>query len=39
MLAEEQVVVRAIDPEARGFFLVDEHPVMAQARRERLASA
>ncbi len=36
---EEQVTVRAIDPRARGFFEVEEHPAMAAARRERLAMA
>jgi len=37
--AEEQVVVRAIDPRAKGFFEVEEHPVLAAARRERLKTA
>jgi hypothetical protein len=37
--AEEQVVVRTIDPKARGWFDVEDHPVMAAARRERLKAA
>jgi HK97 family phage portal protein len=37
--AEEQVMVRAIDPRARGWFDVEDHPVMAAARRERLKVA
>ena len=37
--AEEQVCVQAIDPQARGFFEVEEHPVLAAARRDRLKTA
>ncbi len=37
--AAEQACVQAIDPHARGFFEVEEHPVLAQARRERLKTA
>jgi HK97 family phage portal protein len=37
--AEEQVMVRAISPTARGWFDVEDHPVMAAARRERLKVA
>jgi HK97 family phage portal protein len=36
---EEQRVVKAIDPRAKGFFEVEEHPAMAAARRERLEMA
>jgi HK97 family phage portal protein len=37
--AEEDVVVKAIDPEADGWFDVEDHPVLTQARRSRLAAA
>jgi HK97 family phage portal protein len=37
--AEEQVCVRAIEPGAKGFFEVEEHPVLATARRDRLKTA
>jgi hypothetical protein len=37
--AEESVTVKAIDPEADGWFDVEDHPVLAQARRARLAAA
>src|SRR5262249_37189078 len=37
--AEEQVTVRAIEPKAMGWFDVEDHPVMAAARRERLKVA
>ena len=37
--AEEGVVVRSIDPAADGWFDVEDHPVLTQARRARLAAA
>jgi HK97 family phage portal protein len=37
--AEEQVTVKSIDPEAEGWFDVEDHPVLAEARRSRLAAA
>jgi phage portal protein BeeE len=37
--AEESVTVKAIDPEADGWFDVEDHPVLTQARRARLAAA
>ncbi len=37
--AEEAVTVRAIDPNADGWFDTEDHPVLAAARRERLATA
>ena len=37
--AEEDVVVKAIDPAADGWFDVEDHPVLTQARRGRLAAA
>jgi HK97 family phage portal protein len=37
--AEERVAVKAVDPEADGWFDVEDHPVLAAARRERLAAA
>ena len=37
--AEESVTVKAIEPEADGWFDVEDHPVLAQARRARLAAA
>jgi HK97 family phage portal protein len=37
--AEEGVVVKAIDPEADGWFDVEDHPVLTEARRARLAAA
>ena len=37
--AEEDVVVKAIEPEADGWFDVEDHPVLTQARSARLAAA
>ncbi len=37
--AEESVTVKAIDPKADGWFDVEDHPVLAEARRGRLAAA
>lgn len=37
--ADEDVTVKSIDPNARGWFDVEDHPVLAQARRERLSAA
>jgi HK97 family phage portal protein len=37
--AEEEVAVRALDPEAMGWFDLDSLPIMQQARRQRLAAA
>lgn len=37
--AEEQKVVKLLEPRARGYFALDEHPIMAEARRERLKAA
>jgi HK97 family phage portal protein len=37
--AEEDVVVKAIDPAASGWFDVEDHPVLTEARRARLAAA
>ena len=37
--AEDDVTVKSIDPTADGWFDVEDHPVVAAARRERLASA
>jgi hypothetical protein len=37
--AEEQKCVQAIEPSAKGFFEVEEHPVLATARRDRLKTA
>jgi HK97 family phage portal protein len=37
--AEEDVTVKAIDPTADGWFDVEDHPVLTQARRARLAAA
>lgn len=37
--AEEDVTVKMIDPSASGWFDVDDHPVLQQARRTRLAAA
>ena len=37
--AEEDITVKAIDPTACGWFDVEDHPVLAQARRNRLAAA
>ncbi len=39
LAAEEQRTVRLIDPRATGWFDVDEHPILAEARRNRLAAA
>lgn len=37
--AEEDAVVKAIDPAAEGWFDVEDHPLLAEARRGRLAAA
>jgi phage portal protein BeeE len=37
--AEEAVAVKAIDPAADGWFDVEDHPVLTEARRARLAAA
>jgi hypothetical protein len=37
--AQEDVVVKSIEPEADGWFDVEDHPVLAEARRTRLAAA
>ena len=37
--AEEAVTVKAIDPTADGWFDTEDHPVLAAARRDRLAAA
>lgn len=37
--AEETVTVKAIDPNAEGWFDVEDHPVLSAARRDRLAAA
>jgi hypothetical protein len=37
--AEEDVLVKTVDSNARGWFDVEDHPVLAQARRDRLAAA
>jgi HK97 family phage portal protein len=37
--AEEDVTVKAIDPTADGWFDVEDHPVLTEARRARLAAA
>jgi HK97 family phage portal protein len=37
--AEEAVTVRSIDAEADGWFDVEDHPVLTEARRSRLAAA
>jgi hypothetical protein len=37
--AEEDATVKAIDPNAQGWFDVEDHPVLAEARRGRLAAA
>lgn len=37
--AEEDVTVKAIDPSANGWFDVEDHPVLTQARRDRLNAA
>ena len=37
--AEETATVRSIDPAADGWFDVEDHPVLTQARRARLAAA
>jgi phage portal protein BeeE len=37
--AEEQYIIRAIDPSAVGWFDIDSLPIMHQARRNRLAAA
>jgi len=39
LAAEEATTVRAIDPEATGWFDLDSLPIMQQARRQRLAAA
>ncbi len=37
--AEEQITVRALDPEAAGWFDLDSLPILQQSRRTRLAAA
>src|SRR5512133_3846692 len=37
--AEDDVTVKAIDPEADGWFDTEDHPVLAESRRSRLAAA
>src|SRR5437899_12099051 len=37
--AEDDVTVKAIDPKADGWFDPEDHPVLAAARRDRLAAA
>jgi HK97 family phage portal protein len=37
--AEEDACIKSIEPSARGWFDVEDHPVLAQARRDRLAAA
>jgi HK97 family phage portal protein len=37
--AEEDITVKAIEPGASGWFDVEDHPVLAEARRTRLAAA
>jgi HK97 family phage portal protein len=37
--AEEEVTVKSIDPDADGWFDVEDHPVLTEARRSRLAAA
>jgi HK97 family phage portal protein len=37
--AEEDITVKTIDPSARGWFDVEDHPVLTAARRERLTAA
>jgi len=37
--AEDDISVKAIDPNADGWFDTEDHPVLAAARRDRLASA
>ena len=37
--AEDDVTVKAIDPNADGWFDTEDHPVLAAARRDRLAAA
>jgi hypothetical protein len=37
--AEDDVRIKSIDPKADGWFDVEDHPVVAAARRERLAAA
>ena len=37
--AEDDITVKAIDPTADGWFDTEDHPVLAAARRERLAAA
>jgi len=37
--AEDDVTVKSIDPNAEGWFDTEDHPVLAAARRERLAAA
>jgi phage portal protein BeeE len=37
--AEEDVTVKSIEPAATGWFDVEDHPVLAEARRTRLAAA
>ncbi len=37
--AEEDAAVKCLDPEAQGWFDVEDHPVLTEARRSRLAAA
>lgn len=37
--AEETVTIQSIDPSSRGWFDVEDHPVLAENRRSRLAAA
>jgi hypothetical protein len=37
--AEDDVIVKSIDPAADGWFDTEDHPVLAAARRDRLAAA
>jgi HK97 family phage portal protein len=37
--AEEDVAVKSLDPAARGWFDVEDHPLLTEARRARLAAA
>ena len=37
--AEEDITIKTIDPSARGWFDVEDHPVLTAARRERLTAA
>jgi hypothetical protein len=37
--AEDDIIVKSIDPAADGWFDTEDHPVLAAARRDRLAAA